>query len=229
MYNIGFVLAGNTDEQKYIDSLKSIQLDVHPVNKDEAAETIGNYDGIIINEQQAQNIGMICELIILLKKKQDTFIWVISERENKMNHIVYLQLGADGIIDNECAPEECQLMITNALNRYKNAHQVNVKRTEKVSNDCQFQLRPCNFSVILNGIEINLTKLEFKTIEFLQTQQGVAVSYEEIYKNVWENDGNDKQYRVSNLIFHLRQKIEKDAAHPEYIKTVRSKGYKLSM
>ncbi|MBO0475347.1 hypothetical protein IGL98_002972 [Enterococcus sp. DIV0840] len=229
MYNIGFVLLGNTDEQKYIDSLKSIQLHVHATNKNEVAKTIENYDGIIINEQQSQNIGIICELIILLKKKQNNFIWVISEKNNKMNHIVYLQLGADGIFDNECDPEEWQLTILNAFNRYNNMNEKNEEHSRKTINETTFQLRPCNFSVVLNGEEINLTKLEFKTIEFLQTQQDVAVSYEEIYKNVWENDGNDKQYRVSNLIFHLRQKIEKDAAHPEYIKTVRSKGYKLTI
>lgn len=229
MYNIGFVLLGNTDEQKYIDLLKGNQLHMHPINKNEVAETIGNYDGIIIHEQQSQNIGMICELIILLKKKQDIFIWVVSKRENKMNHIVYLQLGADSIFDNECDPEECQLMIINAFNRYNRVHNLTENDTRKVASIPEIQLRPCNFSVLLDGEEINLTKLEFKTIEFLQTKQGVAVSYEEIYKNVWENDGNDKQYRVSNLIFHLRQKIERDAAHPKYIKTIRSKGYKLTI
>ena len=229
MYNIGFVLLGNTDEQKYIDSLKSTQMHVHPINKNEVSETIENYDGIIIHEQQAQNIGMICELIILLKKTQDIFIWVISKRTNKMNHIVYLQMGADGIFDNECDPEECQLMVVNALNRYNRMQTITEEPTKKTGSIHEIQLRPCNFSVLLDGEEINLTKLEFKTIEFLQTKQGVAVSYEEIYKNVWENDGNDKQYRVSNLIFHLRQKIERDTTHPKYIKTVRSKGYKLSI
>lgn len=227
MYNVGFVLLGNEEEQNYIHLLKNTQLLVHPINKDELAEKSGNYDGILINEQQAQNIGVICELIILLKKKYDTFIWVISESVNKMNHIVYLQLGADGIIDNECDPEESKLLMINAFNRYNRVHPISEDVQNKVTTVPEIQLRPCNFSVLLEGEEINLTKLEFKTIEFLQTKQGVAVSYEEIYKNVWENDGNDKQYRVSNLIFHLRQKIEKDTAHPKYIKTVRSKGYKL--
>ncbi|EOL49000.1 hypothetical protein I580_01149 [Enterococcus caccae ATCC BAA-1240] len=219
----------NTDEEKYIDLLKSTQLHVHPINKKEVAETIGNYEGIIINEQHAHNIGMICELIILLKKKSDMFIWVISERMNKMNHIVYLQLGVDGILDNESDLEESKLLIINAFNRYNQTHPDREKIANNYDGNIDFQLRPCNFSVLLNGEEISLTKLEFKTIEFLHTQQGVAVSYEEIYKNVWENDGADKQYRVSNLIFHLRQKIEADAAHPKYIKTVRSKGYKLTV
>lgn len=227
MYNIGFVILGNTEEQQYIESLKSEQLKVTVLDKNEAIETTEQYEGIVIKEHHSQNISSICELIILLKKNYDTFIWVISERANKMNHIVYLQLGADGILDNDYETEESKLLMLNALNRYNRTYSITEERGGKSRPDPGIQLRPCNFSVLLNGKEISLTKLEFKTIEFLQTQQGVAVSYEEIYKNVWENEGNDKQYRVSNLIFHLRQKIEKDAAHPKYIKTVRSKGYKL--
>ncbi|MGX7245376.1 winged helix-turn-helix domain-containing protein [Enterococcus quebecensis] len=228
MYNLAFVLLDEIDEQKYIDSLKSDQLQVHPVTRNEAAK-IETYDGIVIEEHRAQNIGVVCELLILLKKKHDMFIWVISERANKMNHIVYLQLGADGIIDNESDPELCKLLITNAFDRYSRFNTNTDRDVIKPVDESKLQLRPCNFSVVLNGEEINLTKLEFKTMEFLQTQQGIAVSYEDIYKHVWENQGNDKQYRVSNLIFHLRQKIEDDAARPKYIKTVRSKGYKLTL
>lgn len=229
MYNIGFVLLDNAGEQIYIDSLNSAQLLVHPIEKSEVAETIESYDGVVIKEQDIQSIGIICELILSLKKKKDVFIWIISERVNKMNHIVYLQLGADGILDNESDPEEYKLLIGNALARYSRIQSITTKRQSESQDNTSLQLLPCNFSVLMDGEEINLTKLEFKTIEFLQTKQGVAVSYEEIYKNVWENEGSDKQYRVSNLIFHLRQKIEKDATHPKYIKTVRSKGYKLTV
>ncbi|WP_254907605.1 winged helix-turn-helix domain-containing protein [Candidatus Enterococcus lemimoniae] len=229
MYNVGFVILDNADEQNYIDSLKCTQLNVHPINKEEVAETIANYDGIIINEKYMHNIGVICESIILLKKQSNPFVWVISERMNKMNHIVYLQLGVDGILDNKSDSEEHKLLMINAFNRYNQTFSTMEKTVKSECDTTELQLRPCNFSVLLNGKEINLTKLEFKTIEFLQTQQGIAVSYEDIYRNVWENEGADKQYRVSNLIFHLRQKIETDAAHPKFIKTVRSKGYKLAL
>ncbi|MFD1901704.1 winged helix-turn-helix domain-containing protein [Enterococcus termitis] len=231
MYDIGFVSFDEIDKQKYIEPLQNTQLNVSLIPKDEAAKNVNQYDGIIISEHHAQNIGMICELIILLRKENNPFIWIVSNRSNNMNHIVYLQLGVDGILDEELDLEVAKLSLTNALNRYANCGKSPFsakEQSKKSASRADIELRPCNYSVILNGEEINLTKLEFKAIEFLQTQQGIAVSYEEIYKNVWENEGNDKQYRVSNLIFHLRQKIETDAARPKYIKTVRSKGYKLA-
>lgn len=80
--------------------------------------------------------------------------------------------------------------------------------------------------------EVSLTKLEFQTISFLQENIGKAMSYEEIYQAVWQEKHTgspleNRQYRISNLIFHLRKKMEINNVHPNYIKTVRSKGYML--
>lgn len=80
-----------------------------------------------------------------------------------------------------------------------------------------------NSSVLLNGKqEVSLTKLEFKTIELLSNHIGKVLTYEDIYENIWDKVSEDKQYRVTNIIYHLRRKLEDD-----YIKTVRSKGYML--
>ncbi|MFK4568052.1 winged helix-turn-helix domain-containing protein [Enterococcus sp. UD-01] len=229
MYNIGFISLNETHGTKSIDALKSELLHIETINKNDLSGNMHGYEAVIIDECEIQNIGALCELIILLKKDSDVFTWVISNRTHSMNHIVYLQLGADGIFEAEGNPEVCKLTILNNLNRYHRKNLLLETKADKFTENSVLKLRPCNFSVVLNGEEINLTKLEYKTIEFLQTKIGVAVSYEEIYKNVWNGEGGDKQYRVSNLIFHLRQKIEEDAAHPKYIKTIRSKGYKLTV
>jgi two-component system response regulator VicR len=229
MYNIGFISLEDTHGTKYIDALKSEFLHIEIIDKNVIAENIHSYDAVIIDECEIKNIGALCELIILLKKSSSIFTWILSNPTHNMNHIVYLQLGADGIFDPDGDPEVGKLIILNNLNRYQQKNPLLETKTEKYPENSVLKLRPCNFSVILNGEEINLTKLEYKTIEYLQTKTGVAVSYEEIYKNVWNGEGGDKQYRVSNLIFHLRQKIEEDATHPKYIKTIRSKGYKLTV
>lgn len=232
MYNIGVVLLGETDQETSIVSIKNEQLQICLTDKDEVIERTEKYDGIVIAEQRTQNIGIICELIIMLKRKHNTFVWVVSERKHKMNRIAYLQLGADGIINEDCDLEECGFMMINALDRYKDISTEEENQIHKSVELSDLQLRPCNFSVVVKGKEINLTRLEYKTIEFLHTKQGTAVTYEEIYKNVWINEvnkANDKQYRVSNLVFHIRQKIEEDTTRPKYIKTIRSKGYKLML
>ena len=62
-----------------------------------------------------------------------------------------------------------------------------------------------------------------------QTLKFGAIKYEELYKNVWKDTANERKYRVANVIFHLRKKIEQDVNKPQYIKTIRSKGYMLTV
>ncbi len=78
-----------------------------------------------------------------------------------------------------------------------------------------------NLSVYLgSGEEILLTKIGiFFTIEYLYKHAGQTITYEELYKKM---SGKilrmNEKYRVANVIFHLRKKIEQDVNKPQYIK-----------
>ena len=72
--------------------------------------------------------------------------------------------------------------------------------------------------------------MEFKVFELLFDKHDKALTYEEIYQHIWGNESAEKkEYRVSNIIFHLRGKIEEDPTTPKFIKTVRTIGYKLAL
>ena len=63
----------------------------------------------------------------------------------------------------------------------------------------------------------------------LGSGEEILLTNEELYKNVWKDTANERKYRVANVIFHLRKKIEQDVNKPQYIKTIRSKGYMLTV
>ena len=88
-----------------------------------------------------------------------------------------------------------------------------------------------NNSVFLGGEkEVLLTHIEFRVLNTLYDHPKVTVSYEELYASVWkDNRVEDKSYRLSNIIFHLRKKMGVVPNTPEFIKTVRSKGYMLDI
>ncbi|HBI1996967.1 TPA: winged-helix domain-containing protein [Enterococcus faecalis] len=170
-------------------------------------------DGLVIEVTDHQQVNTCCELLMTIRKQSDLPIWLFSRTEaiSKVNRIIYLQLGADGVFDHSYDRQECVLSMSNLLQR--------VKR----------RFYP-NLSVCLgNGEEILLTKLEFFTIEYLYKHAGQTITYEELYKNVWKDTANERKYRVANVIFHLRKKIEQDVNKPQYIKTIRSKGYMLTV
>ncbi|WP_256924823.1 winged helix-turn-helix domain-containing protein [Candidatus Enterococcus mansonii] len=193
-------------------------------------------DALIIEETSTLGLKGTCELILELRRNFKALIWVVSQNISKTSKMVYLQLGADGVTDKEVEQEESIIQLSNLLKRVKEKTTTNDEKKKIVDikhSEGSLDLIPENLSVMVEGQkEICLTKLEFQIISYLINHSGKAVTYEEIYEHVWKDDYNNcqegnKQYRVSNLIFHLRKKLEKDSAKPKYIKTIRSKGYML--
>ncbi|OJG98589.1 hypothetical protein RV18_GL003012 [Enterococcus termitis] len=206
------------------------------MTREEVLNTGDKMDALIIEEDSAIGLKHTCELILELRRNCKALIWVISKNQMKTNKLVYLQLGADGVLNEESEQEVSLLQLTNLLKRIKadDIPTIEENTTEQRTNtEIPIQLIATNLSVLLKGkVEVALTKLEFEVISYLAEHSGKAITYEEIYRKIWNGEFGDtetgnKQYRVSNLIFHLRKKLEVDSAKPEYIKTVRSRGYML--
>lgn len=230
MFNIGLVNALENYQSEYIVALKEKKCLIHQINLNEMAEQIPNMDAVIIVEHTLEDIGLTCELIIKVRSLTNRFIWVLSNEPTKVNRIVHLQLGVDCTFDRRTEPDEFCLFVMNTLERRSNNknQQVAIIQPTKESPPA-IQLVPNNFSVNIEGKgEVGLTKLEFKALESLIQRKGEAITYEELYKKVWGEEKGDKKYRVANLVFHLRKKLEDDSFKPTYIRTVRSRGYMLS-
>ena len=97
--------------------------------------------------------------------------------------------------------------------------------------DTVIELIPNNVSVRLypNEDEISLTRLEYQLMNLLYENPSKGITYEEIYEEVWQTPYKDNKYRVANLVFHLREKLEKAGGKPSIIRTVRSRGYMLDI
>jgi len=72
--------------------------------------------------------------------------------------------------------------------------------------------------------EIRLTRQEYETLKLLMQGVNQEVSGEEILTAVWGPEGEARQ--VDMTIRALRAKLEENPAEPEYIVTVRGRGYK---
>ena len=69
---------------------------------------------------------------------------------------------------------------------------------------------------------------EFDLLLFLAANQGRIVTKQQIYEAVW---GEPYVYDDSNImavISRLRKKLERDAAHPYYVQTVKGVGYRFN-
>jgi two-component system response regulator VicR len=81
------------------------------------------------------------------------------------------------------------------------------------------------FDVYIDGKSAELTQREFELFSFLYAQPGKVFSREELLREVWQYDYLGDLRAVDVAVRRLREKIERDAAKPEYIVTKRGVGY----
>jgi len=80
-------------------------------------------------------------------------------------------------------------------------------------------------TVSVNGRYSRLTQKEYGILSLLIRNQGKMLTAESIYRQVWHCRPYQCKTIISVHIRHIREKIEKDPSHPEYLKMLRLKGY----
>lgn len=231
MHNIGYISMTKKWEQKYSDMFDTTKYTVNQL-KDDDIEFFSEQNVLLIETSCLEDLPSICQILIKAKECQGLLIYIISsiEKIDQVTRTVFLQLGANGIKDESMNAEEFSLIISNTLNK------VSMSKTNRtnlfdnlVNEELKFQLNANNLSLFTNQGEIGLTKQEYQIMDLLYRNMGRAVTYIDIYENVWKSnniDDEEKKSRIANAVFHLRKKMTGDF---DCIKTVRSKGYMLSV
>lgn len=171
-------------------------------------------------------MGLICDQLLQLKETSIQRVIVLVEKSMVLDRMVYLQLGATLVFDQEMiTPKEFSLILSNL---YQVPSMDSFIETTEQTMEVPIQLDPLSLSVRLEtGKEVSLTRLEYKLLNYLKERQGEVCTYEELFSMLWGKDLENNHYRIANLIFMIRNKIESDALPAKYLKTVRTVGYVL--
>ena len=78
----------------------------------------------------------------------------------------------------------------------------------------------------VDGEVVATTTLEFRLLEFLARSPGLVFSRDRLLEAVWGGSKYVSPRSVDVYVSKLREKIEKDLEHPQYLLTVRGAGYK---
>lgn len=153
-------------------------------------------------------------------------IIVISARTQEQEKVTALDLGADDYLTKPIGTSELLARIRTAM-----------RHSNKLNTDSLLYKRPFQAKdliidfekhlVTLNGNEIHLTQNEFKIISLLAKNSGRVMTYDSIIENIWGPyaDGDNSILRVN--MAHIRRKLEKNLAEPEYIFTEIGIGYRM--
>lgn len=72
---------------------------------------------------------------------------------------------------------------------------------------------------------MTLSPTEYELLHFFMRNPGRFIRFEELYSAVWQRPSMGDLRTLFVHIAHLRQKIEDDPSHPNYIRTYMRDGY----
>lgn len=179
-------------------------------------------DLVILDLMLPDTYGLsICKSI---RQKYLYPIIMITAKDSDQDKILGLSYGADDYITKPFNPLEVVARVKAQLRRYKEYSENIVDRD--VIYYKGLTLNQKSKQVSINGNEIKLTPTEFKILKVLLQRKGEALSGEELFQLIWEDDYYSKSTNTITVhIRNLREKMGDSYEKPEYIKTVWGVGY----
>ena len=175
------------------------------------------FDLVILDRMMPSGDGV--DLIAFIKNKSNVPIIILTAMGEDVNKIHGLKIGSDDYVTKPFEPEELYLRIKKLLKLYENINQSEL-RIE--FGDYIFNTKTQDLKI--NNNEIYLTEGEHNLLLKLINKRNHLVSREELADEEFDES---ELRKVDVGITRLRQKIEKIAKKPQFIKTIRGKGYML--
>ena len=156
-----------------------------------------------------------------LRDNRDVPVLFLSARDEDADRLQGLGLGADDYITKPFLPQELLLRLHAVLRRvYREEAQ-----TARLG-DVEIDWGKSNLR--RNGAETALTAKEFALLKKLWDARGNIVTMDALCATLWDGPLVGYENTLMVHIRRLREKIEADPSHPNYLLTVRGLGYRLS-
>lgn len=159
-----------------------------------------------------------------LREKIDIPILMVTARQEDIDKIRGLGLGADDYIEKPFSPGVLVARVKANLAQYER-----VSGTRKSPSEIELgtiRLNTGTHRVYVEGQEVELKNKEYELLLFLMLHVDLVFSRETLYEKVWGLEAMGDNATVAVHINRLREKLEKDPANPRYIETVWGAGYR---
>lgn len=194
--------------------------------------TTGKYDICVLDINLPDGSGYdICRYI---KQSEDVPVIFLTAVDAEVNVVMGLEMGADDYICKPFRVGELMARIKSVLRRADRTQSCGTGNSKpdhpEVIGDIRVNTKEAKVVRVDReaGLEetIELTALEYRLLLTFVNNRGIVLSRKKLLSDMWDISGdfvNDNTLTV--YIKRLRDKIERDPANPEIIRTVRGLGY----
>lgn len=168
------------------------------------------------------------EVCRILRKDMIVPILMLTARDDEIDRVVGLEVGADDYLTKPFSMRELIARIKALLRRAKIKQEIGQSKDgeQKIHTFTNLTIDENRREVTLNGQPLSLKPKEYELLLFLGKHKGQVLSRETILEKVWGWDYFGDSRTVDVHIRWLREKIEEDPAKPKRIITSRSAGYR---
>jgi len=169
------------------------------------------------------------EVARILRKEMTTAILMLTARDDEIDRVVGLEVGADDYLTKPFSMRELMARVKAQLRRTRMLREELGKGTSVPHERLNFENLVIDLTrreVTLNNKPLQLKPKEYELFLFLAEHKGQMLSREFILERVWGWDYIGDSRTVDVHVRWLRQKIEAEAGSPKRIITVRGGGYR---
>jgi len=162
----------------------------------------------------------VCRRIRQNHKMEMTPVVFLTAKGEEADRVAGLELGADDYIVKPFSPRELVARIRAVLRRTQRPEKPAIIRVGEL------EINGEAMSISVQGQMVSTTPTEYRLLEYLATHAGRVFTRDQLLDAVWRDSHFVTLRSIDVFIRRLREKIEPDAEHPVYLKTVRGVGYR---
>ncbi|GAB4419328.1 MAG: response regulator transcription factor [Anaerolineales bacterium] len=170
------------------------------------------------------------EVTRTLRKEMNTSILMLTARDDEIDRVVGLEVGADDYLTKPFSMRELMARVKAQLRRVRLIREEVAQQGSETAQETlifkDLVINQTRREVTLNNTPLKLKPKEYELLLFLATHKGQMLSREFILERVWGWDYIGDSRTVDVHVRWLRQKIEHQPGKPERIITVRGGGYR---
>jgi DNA-binding response OmpR family regulator len=168
----------------------------------------------------------VCRFI--RKSYPQTFILMLTAKNEEINKIQGLEMGADDYVTKPFSVFELMARIKSILRRASLEQAPAAPPSSDVLEFDDVRIDFKKYEAFREGKPMELSAKEFQILKYLSARRGEVVTREDLLQAIWgySPENMPTTRTVDNQIVKLRQKVEADIGNPAVIKSVRGVGYK---
>ena len=161
----------------------------------------------------------------ILRQESDIPILMLTARQDEVDRIAGLELGADDYVSKPFSLGELLARVRAILRRSERQP----TSSREVLEAGAIRIDTGSRRAWRSADELNLSQKEFDLLTCLVRNRGMALSRDVLLERVWGYDFLGDSRTVDVHVRWLREKVEPDPGRPIYIQTVRGVGYRFEV